>query len=235
MLDGASGYVDLGSRTFGGAMSWVFWARVDAYQSWQRLFDWGAGSPMDNLLLSPSPNSPSGMLGGAMGISISVGSNNPNVYTPTVLTLGAWQHHALTLDAAGGVVYYVNGAQVFSAATNAAATTTRTHLYLGKSWWNGDPFFKGALSDFQFALGTVFSAYDVANRQRQLSQVVGALAVVPERAAAVDGRRVRFHGGWEVAGGVQVVALCPPGRAGGHACCHRRAQRRQRQESGGLY
>ena len=52
VLDGSTGYVDLanGGRTFGGAMSWAFWARVDTWQNYELFFDWGSGTAGDNLM-----------------------------------------------------------------------------------------------------------------------------------------------------------------------------------------
>ena len=43
-LDGNSGYVDLGSHYFGGAMSFAFWGLMSSQQSYASFLDWGSGS-----------------------------------------------------------------------------------------------------------------------------------------------------------------------------------------------
>jgi hypothetical protein len=165
-LDGLSGYADLGSRTFGGAMSWAFWARVDAWQTWERFFDFGAaagGTTGYNLCASATPNG----VGDTLSVSVYPGNTYDFSSAAKTLRLGVWQHHVMTVDESGWLAYYIDGARVIATQANVAQTKTRTHLYLGKSWWIGtgapDRFFKGALSNFQFALGTAFSAYDAAN------------------------------------------------------------------------
>lgn len=79
--------------------------------------------------------------------------------------LDEWTHYALTLDGAGGVAFYVDGGAVFARPGRGlvAANATRTHTYLGRAWWNSDALYNGSLADFQFGLGAVFSADDVAN------------------------------------------------------------------------
>ena len=69
----------------------------------------------------------------------------------------------MTLDASGNLVLYVNGASVLAVTAQAAPTVSRSHLYLGKSWWNQDAILNGGLADLAFALGTVFSAADAAS------------------------------------------------------------------------
>ena len=178
VLDGASGYVNLGTgaggtTAFGGAMSWAFWARVDSWQDGlgtgteMRFFDWAAGPAMDNLLVglyseSEFINIWSGSSDGWSGSS--VGYHWMIAGSLAILDLGAWYHHVLTLDGVGNIAYYVNGSLVFyGTAAAPARNVTRPNMYLGRSAWDADSLYLGAISDFQFALGTVFSAYDVAN------------------------------------------------------------------------
>ena len=91
----STGYIDLGSRTVGGAMSWAFWGRVEAYGYWERWFDWASGAPLNNLLLSPY-----GAIDGAPGtwhlsVQIVVGTNynvpGLTIFTTTyLLPLHTW-------------------------------------------------------------------------------------------------------------------------------------------------
>lgn len=99
--------------------------------------------------------------------------------TNFAVPVGVWAHYAVTVDSAGVVVVYVNGAAVMSAAGTVGPPppATRSHLYLGRSWFTGDPLLPGALSDLQFALGAVLTPRDV----RSMAQGRGCPAAPPPR------------------------------------------------------
>ena len=88
-------------------------------------------------------------------------------YTPAA---GTWSHYVVTIDASGSVSLYANGVAALQCDVGAGVprSVLRTHLYLGASWWpvpvtDNKVFLNGALADFQFALGTAFTAVDAAN------------------------------------------------------------------------
>ena len=155
-FNGVSGNVDFGSLVFGGALSVAFWAKLNTITNWVRFIDWANGSPGDNIAFVTSYN-------GYLSILVSIGTNAAVLKTSSyTVTSGVWSHYAVTFDSSGNFVVYVNGASVYSDSFGSAIpTTTRTHLYLGKSWWSADPYLNGAMKDFQLAAGTTLSLYDV--------------------------------------------------------------------------
>lgn len=72
-----------------------------------------------------------------------------------------WQHYVVTLDGAGNAAVYINGAAV-SAPPNRGQQPWPANV-VPRALLLGAGQFAGSLSDVQFALGVVFSAYDAAN------------------------------------------------------------------------
>lgn len=161
LFDGATGYVDLGSRTFGGAFSLAFWGRYDTAQTWSRFFDFGSDAGTSNILFAPTDSN------GALVLQ-AYGSgaihSNCEASGSAVPTGGVWSHFVVSVSASGSAALYLNGALV---CTNdgfgPVATVTFSNLFVGRSWWPGDPYLSGGIGDLQLALGTALTAYDAAN------------------------------------------------------------------------
>ena len=135
-------------------MSFAFWAKVNTLTNWTRFIDWGSGSPQDNLVLIPS-------VGNSLCLGLVIGTQSNGKCSSYTVTTGAWNHYAFTFDSSGNFAVYVNGISIYSDGFGSSIpTTTRTHLYLGKSFWS-NPYLNGAIKDFQFAAGAVFTAIDV--------------------------------------------------------------------------
>lgn len=175
VFDGSSGYVDLGSHSLSAPLSIVFWAKVNVNQPCQRFFDWGgyaASSVVNSIFMSPDSAtscSPSGnasagsaLWGYVSNVAGGAGAKPPFV-TGFNAQVGIWNHYIVTFDAAGGVVIFVNGTSVFTGTSSVAAMATRTHLFLGKSWYVKEAYFNGALSNFQLMLGTALTPFDAKN------------------------------------------------------------------------
>jgi hypothetical protein len=158
LFDGASTFVSLGNRTFGAPVSMVLWAKpmLNSSLTWQRLFDFGAGLAVDNLLLSARGPY------GAASLSVYNSATPGDRFSTYTAANDTWTHFAMTVDAAGFVALYANGSRVFSTTTNAARTVPRPNMYLGKSNW-GDPLYAGALATFHIAEGYVLTDKDVQN------------------------------------------------------------------------
>ena len=139
------------------AVSWSFWANVYAASNLERFFDWGNGPASDNLLFTCCHSSKS------MGISIYNGGGHVDHLTGATPSISTWNHFAFTVDASGNVCVYQNGTLLASVVNFSPNTVVRTQMFLGHSNWPADPYFNGAMYDFQFALGYVFTAYDVTN------------------------------------------------------------------------
>ena len=59
-----------------------------------------------------------------------------------------WRHAVWTIDATGIWTFYLNGAQVISAKMGYPDYVARKFNYLGRSGFNGDPYFNGAIDEF---------------------------------------------------------------------------------------
>ena len=110
---------------------------------------------MDNIVISPYSGNT------YLYLSVNNGNSDSSSYTNYYVPVGEWKHYVLTLDASGNYVVYVNGVVQYSGPIHPANYATRSHLYLGKSWWSSDPLLNGAIKDFQFALGIVFTQSEV--------------------------------------------------------------------------
>lgn len=147
----SSQYLTLPSGIVSGLTDFTVsgWVNVSAFNTWQRIFDFGTGTTnymfLTTQYTTTAPNSakfrfairtPS-VAEQQLSSSVAVGTN-------------AWVHYAVTLSNTTAKLY-INGAPV---ATNAATTLrpsslgTTTLNYLGKSQW-ADPYLDGSLDDFR--------------------------------------------------------------------------------------
>jgi len=59
-----------------------------------------------------------------------------------------WRHAAWTIDAKGTWTFYLNGVKVTSALMGYPDYVARQYNYLGRSGWDNDPYFNGAIDEF---------------------------------------------------------------------------------------
>jgi len=165
-------YVNLGSQTYGGNMSWAFTAHVDTFRNWGKFFDWGNAANLGDCQyrksftsFSASPNLDYGTPGGTLGVATA--DTNGNTVTVqssgVVVTSKQWNYYVLTLDVLGNVKVYVNGTLVSSGAGKAQPVMNRLYNLIGMSICSLDQPFTGTIRDFLFASGTVFSADDATS------------------------------------------------------------------------
>ena len=161
-LDGSSGYVQLGPNTFGGAMSWAFWAKfggptcTSSHCSWMRFFDWGTQCS-NNIFMTAISTDPGPMAIGIINAAGGCGTSYFN-YPNYAVQASVWTHFIITVDSSANGALYVNGSQVYSAPLNAVPNyALRSTNYFGRSTYAQDPYLKAYLADFQFALGHAFS------------------------------------------------------------------------------
>lgn len=161
-------------------MSFVFWARTDLTLSSQsHIFEWCCGAstncmelgffaggraliPWPSLFFSLNSNQwlpPDPGNGQAANWIINSAAN----WGTGGFLLGTWYHLAITVDMTGLSTFYINGAPVSSFIQTAPPTVVRSSLYLGKCRDAGCAYFAGAISDFQFALGSALTTADVRN------------------------------------------------------------------------
>ena len=163
VFDGSSTYVDLGSRMFGQPASVAFWALWSntVGRAWERYFDFGSGQPQDNFLMAPFGTY--GANGAQMlDATICSGTSCNDFVNEFASVPNAWTHFVATVGGTGVYTLYVNGTQTYQAQSQGVQNTTRSHLYIGKSWYTSalDPLFAGSFSSFGIAAGVELTAYD---------------------------------------------------------------------------
>ncbi len=136
------------------------WVKVNAFATWQRIFDFGTGTTNYMFLTTQYGT-------GGSASRLRFGIRTPSVPeqivsgTSIALTTGAWTHVAVVRSGTT-VSLYVNGALAGSGtiALNPSDLGVTTQNYLGKSQWN-DPYLDGALDDFRL-YSQALSASEIA-------------------------------------------------------------------------
>ena len=142
-FDGVNDYIDMGDWENGGAMSFTFWARWDAFNNYSRIVDLGNGSSSNNIIVA---NYQTGN-----NIFFSTYNNSSEIkYFTQALTLGQWDYFAATIDDQGEMKVYRNGAFIGNK-TGAYVPNilTRTAQYIGRSNFTQDGYFKGAIDELK--------------------------------------------------------------------------------------
>ena len=141
MFDGVNDYIDIGDWTNGGAMSFAFWARWDAFNSYSRIVDLGNGSSNNNIIVGNYQTQNS------LFFSAYNGTSETKMWTPTI-TLGQWDFYTTTVDASGIMTIYKNGVQIAQRTDGFTPNyLLRTKQYIGKSNFTIDKYFKGAIDE----------------------------------------------------------------------------------------
>jgi len=155
-----SQYVQVPAFTTGSnGLTFACWFRSNNNPDWARIFDFGTGVAQDNIITYIQ----NGYLGVTVykGIMTNVYSQNPNV-VPNVND-NIWCHFAWTITTAGTWTVYINGVNVWSMTGQVYPNAIqRSANYFGRSAWASDPYFAGALDDFQM-YNTALMASDIAN------------------------------------------------------------------------
>ena len=121
------------------------WVKPDSIATWQRIFDFGS-STSSTMFLTTRPTTT-----GGLRFAINAGSGEQRVNTLTALTVGVWQHVAVTLRGNTATVY-VDGV---AAGTNNGVTLRPSSLgqttnnFIGKSQFAADPTLTAAVDDFR--------------------------------------------------------------------------------------
>ncbi len=121
------------------------WIKVNAFVTWQRIFDFGTGTN-NNMFLSAQ--GPAGA--GRPRFSIRTPEVGEQAFDSSIaLTAGAWTHLAVTRSG-NTVQLYIDGTLAGSGTVTLSPSGLgfTTQNYLGKSQFN-DPYFNGALDDFR--------------------------------------------------------------------------------------
>eukprot|EP01036_Dinobryon_divergens_P061809 gene61809-biopygen28738 len=126
-------------------ITFTFWFRSNNNANYARVFDFGNGPRLDIINVN-------WLSSGFMQFACFAGSNYTNgvynmvgSYNDNVL-----RHFAWVLDPVGTWTIFVNGVKMQQISSmNYPASISRSSNYLGRSNWNSDPYFNGAIGDFR--------------------------------------------------------------------------------------
>ncbi|GAA4018580.1 beta strand repeat-containing protein [Actimicrobium antarcticum] len=139
--------------SFGNAFTFAGWVKFDTTQNLARIFDFGSGSNVSNLVLRRVTN-------GDLSFYIDYGVGRSEVLANNSIVNGTWMHVAATINN-GVASLYVNGALAGSTAIGFdMPTITRTNNWIGKSQSGGTQF-NGQMDDLVIA-NTALSASEIA-------------------------------------------------------------------------
>jgi hypothetical protein len=164
-FDGATGYIRLGTRTFGGSFSVAFWFQQYVSTLSNVIFSFGAGGGTAYTNEFAFLANGGGSLPGT-GPCIAYGSgtwlNTLAGSYGTYFPINTWVHVAITVNSAtSAVTLFVNGAQAYSG--TATVPVAARSMLIGAANYGTTQFLNGAVSNVQFAAGYVFTAGDVSN------------------------------------------------------------------------
>lgn len=130
--------------TTNNGLSFALWFKADPSNitNWPRLFDFGNGTGMENILMAmPNKN-----------LTVWL-KNGENIYYKTIIPNicdNVWRHIVWTLDPNNGWQIYLNGSLIQTYSDGLyPASIMRNYQYIGRSNWLGDPYFNGCIADFR--------------------------------------------------------------------------------------
>ncbi len=153
------------------------WVKVNAFATWQRIFDFGSGQTnymfLSTQYTATAPNAAKLRFAIRTPSIGEQGVNGANI----ALVAGVWTHVAVTRSG-NTVTLYVNGAVAGSGnvTINPSALGATAQNYLGKSQWP-DPYLNGSLDDFR-----------VYSRSLSASELVTLATPAPEPTTSLVAR-----------------------------------------------
>ncbi|MEZ5069908.1 MAG: LamG-like jellyroll fold domain-containing protein [Bacteroidales bacterium] len=142
LFDGTNDYIDLGDWENGGAMSFAFWARWDAFHNYSRIVDLGNGSSSNNIIVANYQTN--------NNLFFSVYTSGENKYFVPAIELGQWAFFAATVDNSGVMTVYKDGVQIGHKPNGSTPNTLmRTAQYVGRSNFSQDGYFMGAIDELR--------------------------------------------------------------------------------------
>jgi hypothetical protein len=148
-----------------GGITIEFTAKWDNFNSWSRIFDFGNGAGVDNILVANNGTSQILMLSSH---DSSAGTGSIDFALGTILTSKATYKIVATKGTSNYTAdLYINGTFTSTGTLtdyNVFENVNRSYNYFGRSLW-GDPYFDGTIYDLKItqADGTVIMNYDFTN------------------------------------------------------------------------
>lgn len=154
------GYVSMPTAIFDGAtdMTLATWVYLKTAQFWPRIFDIGVKADPYQFVNSATGTKYMNLVPQSMGtnnpllFSITTdGHNNEQTLSTASLSAGVWTHLAVVLSAGTGTLYVNGGATIVTRSISLRPSDLGTidYAYIGKSQFDADPYFDGAIDEFR--------------------------------------------------------------------------------------
>ncbi|XWK86464.1 MAG: LamG-like jellyroll fold domain-containing protein [Phormidium sp.] len=145
-FDGVNDHITLPAMNinYSQGFSVEVWVRYNSLKFYSRIFDFGNGAGVDNLLLCNE--------GGSNNLLLFVrrGGAEQGIQVAGFLDVGKWMHIAVTQDPSGGTKIYKNGQLIQSGTCHLPNSVNRTLNYIGRSNWSDNGYFDGQMAEFRF-------------------------------------------------------------------------------------
>ena len=145
-FDGLKSYIQLPQKTydFTTGITVSFWAKPTTNGNYARIFDFGNGCPVDNIILSRQGTTNNLYLETFQG-----GGSESALVADNALINNEWHHYAFTIDASGNAKMYRDGSVLTSGSMNLPSVVSRGTNYIGKSCSSGDALYAGDLDELR--------------------------------------------------------------------------------------
>lgn len=144
LFNGTDGYINLGSWENGGAMTFAFWARWDAFNYWSRIIELSKGGGFDNGIVIANRQNSSNFSFHMLKSTIYELRVNNLIPQPPV-----WVFYSATVDNIGIMKVYKNGILQGTYNGIVPALVLRSKQYIGRSTFSSDKYFQGAIDDLR--------------------------------------------------------------------------------------
>ncbi|CAF0869156.1 unnamed protein product [Brachionus calyciflorus] len=143
------GYIQVPSGVyFDGDFTITLWIKINSYQSWSRIIDFGGGSPLDNVIVSMHS------MESRLYVDIFDGTNTqPLISSPQSIQLGSWYHIAYVLSGNYASVY-LDG-KLATSSFQKLNRRYRTQNYIGRSYTTRDSYADAVYDDLKIYSGTL--------------------------------------------------------------------------------
>ncbi|NBU71089.1 MAG: hypothetical protein EBS53_06495, partial [Bacteroidetes bacterium] len=144
-LDGVNDYADLPDFSLGGDLTVEAWVYMNQAQTWSRIVDIGNAAANNNILLASYADT-----GRLVFETYGNGISNGVTITDSPLPINRWVHVAAVLNNDKSTNIYLDGVLVKTGSSAALPTDmVRSNTWVGRSNWNGDAYFNGAIRDLK--------------------------------------------------------------------------------------
>lgn len=193
VFDGQDDYAELTTEKnldVSGSFTIEAWVKVNKVTHYARLLDFFNQTGGDNIIFATSIAKT-----GKPRFSIYRDGYETAVDSPKALPVGHWTHLAATFERNERTAkLYINGNLVATNSNmNVPDSDVRRHRYIGRSAWNGDGLFQGAIHDFRIWNVARTQKQIVANNRAVFSYQPNLIANYPANQDDIHGGNVRDH------------------------------------------